>query len=160
MTDITTVIIVALIAVAFNFGFGSFIVSALVEWLLALGFEKTEGKVVLSEVSRHNRSTQANIHYTYLVNGKTFMGSKVHPGMIVGGQAAYRIQKRYPLGATVTVHYARKFPAWSLLEVTLRHIVVLVMLLIIGDLAALWFIFPDQFMNVARQLLAWLVSLF
>ena len=82
--DITTVIIVALIAIAFNFSFGGFIVSALVEWLLALGFEKTEGRVVLSEVSRHNRSTQANIHYTYQVNGKTFTGSKVHPGMIVG----------------------------------------------------------------------------
>jgi hypothetical protein len=158
--DITTVIIVALIAIAFNFSFGGFIVSALVEWLLALGFEKTEGRVVLSEVSRHNRSTQANIHYTYQVNGKTFTGSKVHPGMIVGGQAAYRIQKRYPVGKTVTVYYARKFPAWSLLEVTLLHIVDLVIFLIIGDLAALWFIFPDQFMNVVRQLQAWLVSLF
>ena len=155
MSDLTTVIIVGLIAIITNLTLGGMIISSVVEWLLALGFKKTQGSVVLSNVRKWGGSLQADIHYTYQVNGQTYTGSKIHPGTVIGGRAAYSIQKRYPVGETVTVHYAPMFPAWAILEVTLSHIVVLLIILIIGNLVAFWVIFPEQFNNAMLQLINW-----
>jgi hypothetical protein len=84
----------------------------------------------------------------------------VYPGVKIGGSVAYRTQKLFPLGDTVTVHYDPKNPARSLLKVTTSHITWIWLVLIIGNFILCWIAFPDPFNKVALRLLVWAASVF
>jgi hypothetical protein len=85
------------------------------------GWTQTTGMVETSEIvqrsdSEGGTSSYPHVVYTYQVNGQTLKSDRIQPGGDVGGLVAYRIQKKYPAGMQVTVHYNPQNPTESLLD--------------------------------------------
>lgn len=56
------------------------------------------------------------VEYSYQVGGQTYHGSKIAPGMEVGGTGARKVVGRYPAGAQVMVFYNPQNPSDAVLE--------------------------------------------
>ena len=56
------------------------------------------------------------VRYSYQVGGQTLQGSRIAPGMEVGGSGAGKVISRYPLGAQVMVFYNPQNPSDTVLE--------------------------------------------
>lgn len=56
------------------------------------------------------------VHYSYQVGGQMYQGSKIAPGMEVGGSGAGNVIARYPAGAQVMVFYNPQNPSEAVLE--------------------------------------------
>jgi hypothetical protein len=56
------------------------------------------------------------VTYSYSVVGSNYKGSKIAPGMEVGGMGAAKTVARYPVDSKVTVYYNPENPADAVLE--------------------------------------------
>ena len=56
------------------------------------------------------------VQYSYQVGGQRYEGSKIAPGMEVGGTGAGKVVERYPAGAQVMVFYNPQNPSDAVLE--------------------------------------------
>ena len=56
------------------------------------------------------------VQYGYQVGGQTFQGSRIAPGMEVGGSGAGKVIARYPVGTQVPVFYNPQNPSDAVLE--------------------------------------------
>ncbi|HAV77225.1 MAG TPA: hypothetical protein DCX53_07715 [Anaerolineae bacterium] len=86
----------------------------------ASNWSSTMGTVTLSTIERRRSGkSTANypvVHYTYQVMGLGLQGSKIMPGMEVGGSGAHKVVARYPMGAEVMVYYDPNNPSDAVLE--------------------------------------------
>lgn len=80
----------------------------------------TMGNVVKSRIDRRSSSDGTTdypvVHYSYQVDGQPYQGSKIAPGMEVGGTGAGKVVARYPSGAQVMVFYNPQNPSDAVLE--------------------------------------------
>lgn len=71
----------------------------------------TMGTVMTSYLERRRSSNNSGsvnypvVQYSYQVGGQLYQGSKIAPGMEVGGTGADKVVDRYPTGAQVMVFY-------------------------------------------------------
>lgn len=85
-------------------------------------WSSTMGTVVNSYLERRrsgNRGGSTNfpvVQYSYQVGGQMLQGSKIAPGMNVGGTGAGKVVERYPAGAQVMVFYNPQNPSDAVLE--------------------------------------------
>jgi hypothetical protein len=84
-------------------------------------WSSTMGSVSNSYLERRRSSKGGStnypvVQYSYSVNGQPFQGSKIAPGMEVGGTGAGKVVERYPAGAQVMVFYDPQNPADAVLE--------------------------------------------
>ena len=85
-------------------------------------WSSTMGTVVNSYLERRRSSNNRGsvnypvVQYAYQVDGQMLQGSKIAPGMNVGGTGAGRVVERYPAGAQVMVFYDPKNPSDAVLE--------------------------------------------
>jgi len=56
------------------------------------------------------------VQYSYQIGGQLYQGSKIAPGMEVGGTGAGKVVNRYPAGAQVMVFYNPQNPSEAVLE--------------------------------------------
>lgn len=85
------------------------------------GWSSTMGTVSNSYLERRRSSKGGSVNYpkvqySYQVGGQAYQGSKIAPGMEVGGTGAGRVVERYPVGAQVMVFYDPQNPADAVLE--------------------------------------------
>ena len=81
----------------------------------------TTGTVTLSTVEARSDSEGGTtyypvVRYSYQVGGQIFQGSRIAPGMEVGGSGAGKVSARYPMGAQVPVYYDPQSPSDAVLE--------------------------------------------
>lgn len=97
----------------------------------------TMGNVLMSMIeSRSSSDGSTNypvVHYSYVVNGQPYQGSKIAPGMEVGGTGAGKVVARYPVGAQVMVFYNPQNPSEAVLETKAPAQWLLWLLLVIFD---------------------------
>jgi hypothetical protein len=97
----------------------------------------TMGSVVMSRIDRRSSSDGTTdypvVHYSYQVNGQPYQGSKIAPGMEVGGTGAGKVVARYPSGAQVMVFYNPQNPSEAVLETKAHAQWLLWLLLVIFD---------------------------
>ena len=75
------------------------------------------------------------VHYFYQVSGQAHQGTKIAPGMEVGGTGAGKVVARYPAGAQVMVFYNPQNPSDAVLETKAPAQWILWLLLIVFDIA-------------------------
>ena len=75
------------------------------------------------------------VHYSYQVSGQAHQGTKIAPGMEVGGTGAGKVVARYPAGAQVMVFYNPQNPSDAVLETKAPAQWILWLLLIVFDIA-------------------------
>jgi hypothetical protein len=75
------------------------------------------------------------VHYTYQVSGQAYQGTKIAPGMEVGGTGAGKVVARYPAGAQVMVFYNPQNPPDAVLETKAPAQWILWLILIVFDIA-------------------------
>jgi hypothetical protein len=85
------------------------------------GWSSTMGTVNNSYLERRRSSKGGSVNYpvvqySYQVGGQPYHGSKIAPGMAVGGTGAGRVVERYPVGAQVMVFYDPQNPSDAVLE--------------------------------------------
>ncbi|MHC4891346.1 MAG: DUF3592 domain-containing protein, partial [Planctomycetota bacterium] len=91
-------------------------------WPVATGLIQDSGIETEEDMSsasgRRNRTYTAKVRYTYSVGQKNFTADRVCFGYYGGsdGRRARTIRARYPVGATVSVHYNPQQPEQSVLE--------------------------------------------
>lgn len=123
------VVVLAVLTLLVPVGFGAIAVTI---WLLSADFVRqhqsadwptTEGRVTFSAVSRISQPAQnpdyrADVGYAYQVDRRSLLGSRVRlVDTGVRSEAAQRaIVDRYPVGATVRVHYDPADPRTTVLE--------------------------------------------
>jgi hypothetical protein len=99
----------------------------------------TMGNVVMSRIDRRSSSDGTTdypvVHYSYQVSGQPYQGSKIAPGMEVGGTGAGKVVARYPSGAQVMVFYNPQNPSEAVLETKAPAQWLLWLLLVIFDCA-------------------------
>jgi hypothetical protein len=88
---------------------------------MSRGWPQTTGRVETSEIemrssSEGGSSPYPHVIYSYSVNGQPLQNDGIQPGGNVGGMVAYKIIKKYPAGAQVTVFYNPQNPSDALLE--------------------------------------------
>ena len=85
-------------------------------------WSSTMGTVMASYLERRRSSNNRGsvnypvVQYSYQVSGQLFQGSKIAPGMEVGGTGAGKVVERYPAGAQVMVFYDPQNPSEAVLE--------------------------------------------
>jgi hypothetical protein len=84
-------------------------------------WSSTMGTVLASYLERRSSGNEGSanypvVQYSYQVGGKTHQGSKIAPGMEVGGTGAGKVVARYPEGAQVMVFYDPNNPSDAVLE--------------------------------------------
>lgn len=89
--------------------------------LSAKRWPKTDGVITHSKVtttrgSSKSSTSHANIKYQYKVNKTVYIGNRVRFVLLEGGNIAYKVIAKYPLGKTVKVYYNKSRPADSVLE--------------------------------------------
>jgi hypothetical protein len=86
------------------------------------GWSSTMGTVMASYLERRRSSNNRGstnypvVQYSYQVGGQMLQGSKIAPGMEVGGTGAGKVVERYPAGAQVMVFYNPQNPSDAVLE--------------------------------------------
>jgi hypothetical protein len=75
------------------------------------------------------------VHYSYQVSGQAHQGTKIAPGMEVGGTGAGKVVARYPAGAQVMVFYNPQNPSEAVLETKAPAQWILWLILIVFDIA-------------------------
>jgi hypothetical protein len=75
------------------------------------------------------------VHYSYQVSGQAHQGTKIAPGMEVGGTGAGKVVARYPAGAQVMVFYNPQNPSEAVLETRAPAQWILWLILIVFDIA-------------------------
>jgi hypothetical protein len=85
------------------------------------GWASTMGTVSNSYLQRRRSSKGGSVNYpvvqySYQAGGQPYHGSKIAPGMAVGGTGAGRVVQRYPAGAQVMVFYDPQNPSDAVLE--------------------------------------------
>ncbi len=75
------------------------------------------------------------VQYSYQVSGQAHQGTKIAPGMEVGGTGAGKVVARYPAGAQVMVFYNPQNPSDAVLETKAPAQWILWLLLIVFDIA-------------------------
>lgn len=81
----------------------------------------TMGTVIASRIderysSESGRVDYPSVQYSYQVGGQSYQGTKIAPGMEVGGTGAGKVVARYPAGAQVMVFYNPQNPSEAVLE--------------------------------------------
>jgi len=82
----------------------------------------TMGTVSSSYLERRRSSNNRGstnypvVHYSYQVGGQAYQGTRIAPGMEVGGTGAGKVVERYPIGAQVMVFYDPQNPSDAVLE--------------------------------------------
>lgn len=84
-------------------------------------WSSTMGTVRNSYLERRRSSKGGSVsypvvQYSYEVGGQAYHGSKLAPGMAVGGTGAGKVVERYPAGAQVMVFYDPQNPSDAVLE--------------------------------------------
>jgi hypothetical protein len=84
-------------------------------------WSSTMGTVLASYLERRRSGNQGSanypvVQYSYNVGGQMYQGSKIAPGMEVGGTGAGRVVEKYPEGAQVMVFYDPNKPSDAVLE--------------------------------------------
>ncbi len=80
------------------------------------------GTVIASFLERRRSSNNRGfvnypvVQYSYQVGGQMYAGTKIAPGLAVGGSGAAGVVARYPAGAQVTVYYDPQNPSDAVLE--------------------------------------------
>lgn len=85
------------------------------------GWSSTMGSVLASYLERRRSGNRGSanypvVQYSYKVGGQMYQGSKIAPGMEVGGTGAGRVVEKYPEGAQVMVFYDPNNPSDAVLE--------------------------------------------
>ncbi len=84
------------------------------------GWPSTQGVITASTVearaSEDGYTDYPVVRYSYQVGGQAHKGSRIAPGMEVGGSGARSVAARYAMGASVTVYYNPQNPADAVLE--------------------------------------------
>lgn len=80
----------------------------------------TMGTVISSGIDRRSSSDgytdYPSVQYSYQVDGRPYQGTKIAPGMEVGGTGAGKVVARYPAGAQVMVFYNPQNPSDAVIE--------------------------------------------
>lgn len=80
----------------------------------------TTGTVQTSRIETRSGSDGSTdypiVTYSYKVMGQDYQGSRIAPGMEVGGSGAAGVIARYPIGAQVPVYYDPQNPSDAVLE--------------------------------------------
>jgi Protein of unknown function (DUF3592) len=98
------------------------------------------GTVMASYLERRRSSNDSGstnypvVQYSYQVSGQMYQGSKISPGMVVGGTGAGKVVDRYPAGAQVMVFYDPQNPSDAVLEMKAQSQWVMWLVLVISDL--------------------------
>lgn len=84
-------------------------------------WSSTMGTVSSSYLERRRSSKGGSVsypvvQYSYQVGSQAYHGSKIAPGMAVGGTGAGKVVGRYPAGAQVMVFYDPQNPSDAVLE--------------------------------------------
>lgn len=74
------------------------------------------------------------VQYAYKVGANAYQGSKIAPGMEVGGMGASKVIAKYPVNALVTVYYNPANPSDAVLEKNAPALWIIWLLLIVFDL--------------------------
>lgn len=98
----------------------------------------TMGTVSNSYLERRRSSKGGSVNYpvvqySYQAGGQPYHGSKIAPGMAVGGTGAGRVVERYPAGAQVMVFYDPQNPSDAVLERKAHAQWIMWLLLVIMD---------------------------
>jgi hypothetical protein len=102
-------------------------------------WSSTMGTVMASYLERRRSSNNRGstnypvVQYSYQVGGQMLQGSKIAPGMVVGGTGAGKVVERYPAGAQVMVFYNPQNPSEAVLETKAPAQWVLWLVLVIMD---------------------------
>jgi hypothetical protein len=99
----------------------------------------TMGTVNASHLERRSSSEGGYtnypvVQYAYQVSGQAYQGTKIAPGMEVGGTGAGKVVARYPAGARVMVFYNPENPSDAVLETKAPAQWILWLILIIFDI--------------------------
>lgn len=102
-------------------------------------WSSTMGTVSNSYLERRRSSKGGSVNYpvvqySYQVGGQAYHGSKIAPGMEVGGTGAGKVVERYPAGAQVMVFYDPQNPSDAVLERKAHAQWVMWLVLVITDL--------------------------
>lgn len=102
-------------------------------------WSSTMGTVSNSYLERRRSSKGGSVNYpvvqySYQVGGQAYRGSKIAPGMEVGGTGAGKVVERYPAGAQVMVFYDPQNPSDAVLERKAHAQWVMWLVLVITDL--------------------------
>ena len=73
------------------------------------------------------------VQYSYQVGGQLYQGSKIAPGLAVGGTGAGKVVERYPAGVQVLVFYNPQNPSDAVLETKAPAQWILWLVLVIVD---------------------------
>ena len=103
------------------------------------GWSTTMGSVSNSYLQRRRTSKGGSVNYpvvqySYQVGGQTYQGTRIAPGMEVGGSGAGKVIARYPIGAQVMVFYDPQKPSDAVLERKAQAQWVLWLVLAVTDL--------------------------
>ena len=85
------------------------------------GWSSTMGTVSNSYLESRRSSKGGSVsypvvQYSYQAGGQSYQGTKIAPGMEVGGTGAGKVVGRYPIGAQVMVFYDPQDPTDAVLE--------------------------------------------
>jgi hypothetical protein len=100
----------------------------------------TMGTVMSSTIERRHSSEGGwvdypAVQYSYQVSGQPYQGTKIAPGMDVGGTGAGKVVSRYAPGAQVMVFYNPQNPSDAVLERKAPAQWIMWLLLVIFDCA-------------------------
>jgi hypothetical protein len=84
------------------------------EWPSAMGTVGSSG--IDRRSSGDGYTDYPSVQYSYQVNGQPYQGTKIAPGMEVGGTGAGKVVARYTAGAQVMVFYNPQNPSDAVLE--------------------------------------------
>ena len=98
----------------------------------------TMGTVVASRIEHRHSSDigtveYPSVQYSYQVSGQSYQGTKIAPGMEVGGTGARKVVARYPAGAQVMVFYNPQNPSDAVIERKARAQWLIWLLLVVFD---------------------------
>ncbi len=93
-------------------------VLAIVRSMRSQRWPTTQGQIETSNLDYGEDSYSAKLGYRYVVNGKSFRGTRVYFGTFgfISPQPVKRLLERYPAGSVVTVHYCPTQPRLATLE--------------------------------------------
>jgi hypothetical protein len=90
--------------------------NAVQTWSSAMGTVMTSYLERRRSGSNGGSTNYPVVQYSYQVNGQIYQGSRIAPGMQVGGSGAGKVVERYPAGAQVMVFYNPQDPSDAVLE--------------------------------------------
>lgn len=114
--------ILGCVVLLFNVIFLGIIIATRRKMNAVQGWSSTMGTVLSSYLERRRSSDNRGstnypvVQYSYQVHGQMYEGSRIAPGMEVGGTGAGKVVDRYPAGAQVMVFYDPANPSDAVLE--------------------------------------------